>query len=258
MSNASSSGRVCYLGLASRAPIYRVLSQDANWVRAITTRDMCALENEIYLPSDMSVAQALATIEAEDPSLTPGSLEASARASILAIADLPTTAWTTDHLKFIANGTLDKPLHDPPSRVFDGIVHLSTTRPKKNIREYGHEHGPRDNLGSVVFETVDGEPVLVQRFQEKCCEPGCPDRTFRNGQLTAFDELGNWRHASLAHRATEGGPVAEWTGICTRKACQQPFGTDSLITTQLTGRYPIHGIELADGSVTNCASPSMQ
>jgi hypothetical protein len=257
MSQTSTSGHQCYLGPDRQGNTYDELNKDPKFAYTIKTRHMGAYEDNFYFPIDISPLETLRRVEALDPSLEPGTLEASARRAILDIADRPTTVWPGAEFEPIADLYLGRPLCDSPSRIFDWIASLATVRPKKHIGKYHYENGPTDNLGSLVFKTEDGKLVLLQRLQQKCHAPGCPEPTFRNGQRTAFDRDGNWTHPNEAGPQTELGPLGEFTDVCTAESCRGSFVTSPLMATDLTGRYPVHAYQTEDDTLVTCESPSM-
>jgi hypothetical protein len=63
------------------------LNKDPKFAYTIKTKDMCAYAYNFYFPIDISPLETIRRVEAEDPSLKPGLLEASARRAILEIAD---------------------------------------------------------------------------------------------------------------------------------------------------------------------------
>jgi len=261
MSQATSSRNRCYLGPAWPGKPYEVYNTDPRFKRFIATKDMYALPDDFYFPNDMSVVDTLSRIEAEDtsnPPIPPGSLIASARNTIVEIKERSATAWSLEHLEIIANDTMDKIFQDPPAKAFDLIASLATNKPKTSMDAHHWHNGPPDNRGSLVFETVDRKPVLVQEWRESCCEPGCPEPMFRNGQRTAFNERGEWRHPSHTQIGVSDGPLGDFTDKCTFALCGQPFAQSPLLATNVFGRYPVHAYVTEDGALTTCDSPSMR
>jgi hypothetical protein len=237
MSQTSTSGHRCYLGPARQGNTYDELNKDPKFAYTIKTKDMCAYAYNFYFPIDISPLETIRRVEAEDPSLKPGLLEASARRAILEIADRPTTNWPRARVERFTDKILSRPFLD--------------------IGKYHQENGPTNNTGSLVFETEDQELVLIQQHQRRCHAPGCPEPTFRNGQRTAFDDEGNWTHPNEAGPQMSLGPVGVFTDTCTAASCRGSFVTGPLMATDLTSRYPEHALQTLDDSLVTCESPSM-
>jgi hypothetical protein len=255
MSPASNT-RDCYLGIGINGRTLHQMAKDPNFgtvFKALTPWD--ALPSDLRMPLDASVSEVFQKVEAGDPTLAPGSLEADLKKTISNVRQLPGCQWTGADTEELANKFVNAILPNTPfAPDLECFRRFSRTMPCDTLPT-DWENNLRGEHDQLLIRDEDNNLGFAQKWQGECASATCPESTFRDGQIVVLTEARRWQHFSRGATECDPAPVRAFSSNC--HGCGEPFKDRRDMFVDLLFNEQFHRFSRPSGAIFTCAGTSL-
>jgi len=255
MSRASDTGG-CYLGIGTNGWTLDEMAQDPKFgavFKALTPWD--ELPSDLRMPLDANVSEVFRRVEAGDPTLAPGSLEADLKRTICNIRQQPGCQWTGADTRELANTFVGAILPNTPVASALGCFRrFSRTKPYDTLPT-DWENDLKDEHDQLLIRDEDNNLGFAQKWQSECASATCPKSTFKDGQIVVLTEARRWQHFSRGATKCDPAPARAFSSSC--HGCGEPFEDrpDMFVDPLFDRQY--HRFSRPSGAIFTCAGTSL-